>query len=38
MALIFGFIGLGVERLPKAGVQQPEGTKLGPAPARPSVE
>jgi NhaC family Na+:H+ antiporter len=38
IALLFGFIGLGVERLPKAGEQQQAAASLTQAPGRPSVE
>lgn len=38
IALLFGFIGLGVERLPGAGEQQPTAATLSRAPGRPTVE
>jgi len=38
IALLFGFLGLGVERVPKAGEQEPGPATLKPAPGRPSVE
>ena len=38
IALLFGFTGLGVERLPRAGEPQPAPAALQQAPGRPTVE